>query len=91
MEEPKLRKNRWIGFLIAGGIITPNGASVLGLGIFFLFLMAPIPFFSFMTVLGWGLIIGGGVVTFVGAALLKHGYSLYQFEKEWDRRMGLAK
>jgi hypothetical protein len=89
--EPKIRKNRWIGFLVAGGIVTPNGVSLLAAGIFFLLIMSPIPYFAaFMVVITWGLIIGGGVMTFVGAALLKHGYDLYQFEKEWDRRHGLA-
>ncbi len=90
--EPKPKRNRWIGFLVAGGVITPQGVALLGVGLMFLFLMPPMFFFPFF--LGgmlWALVIAGGVLTIVGLALLIHGYNMYQAEKAWDQRQGLAK
>lgn len=90
-----MRKNIWIGLLVAGTTIAVTGITFLITGVFLAWTLAslladlpPIPgFFWFQ----YGFVIAGGVMTIPGVILIVAGYIQYRRERAYDFEMGLKK
>lgn len=89
VSELKPRKNIWLGYIIAGGMITSQGASLVMLGAIYSFRYLSL-FLLISPMVNLLLIIAGAILLIVGVVLLIHGYQLYKKEKAWDQKMGLA-
>jgi predicted lipid-binding transport protein (Tim44 family) len=80
------QKRVYLGYLIAGGIVTAGGGSILAMGLVYAWLgglfqsmmggMGGMPSFSaIFGTMGFGMAIGGGIALIVGLALLGSGVS----------------
>ena len=90
-----MRKNVWIGLLVAGSTIAVTGATFLTSGVLLMWTLAPLlvglppnPIFFWFQ---YGFVIAGVVITIPGLILIIAGYLRYRREREYDIQMGLKK
>ncbi len=76
-----------MGYLIAGGVITSPGASLISTGITYRLRYPSLALvFPLLDLL---IIVAGIILILIGVVLLIRGYQLYKREKEWEREIGL--
>ncbi len=90
-----MRKNVWIGLLVAGMNVTIFGVTFFAMGLMFVLLIQPmLPMMPMIPFLFWtlyGMLIAGGIISVVGIILLVAGYVKYRREREYDLEKGYAK
>ncbi len=74
--------------MIAGGVLTSQGSSMMMLSVYFNIRFIPFLFFS--PGISLVLLLAGAILLLLGVALLIKGYQLYRKEKEWDQEMGFG-
>ena len=86
--EHKPKRNIWIGYMVAGSVITSPGATLITTGVQNWFrypsLLLVFPLIHMLA------IVAGMILVLIGVVLIIRGYQLYKREKEWDERMGVA-
>jgi hypothetical protein len=84
MASESMKSGKYLGFFIAGGLVTAGGGSILAMGIIYAWMGSlfqnmgggmPMPGLGIITFIGTGFIIGGVIAVIVGLALLGTGVS----------------